>query len=100
MTHFQIEDKKMVEEQVGYIQKQYGKIEAQSTIEEGFELTVKATNEEAEIDATTTARVGPIERKKPRRFKSSPTQRRHYLKTKGLYEEDHVVSAFIGHYGR
>ena len=55
VTQYQIEaDKKMVQEQVEYLQKQYGKIEAQTAIAEGLELSLKVSNEEAGIDATTT----------------------------------------------
>ena len=65
VTHFKIEaDKKMVEEQVGYIQKQYGKIESQSSIEEGFELSLHAVNEEAEIDNSSTVEWDQLKGKK------------------------------------
>ena len=54
ITHYQIEaDKKMIDEQLQYLQKQYGKIESQSAISEGLELNIKVTHEEAEIDQTT-----------------------------------------------
>jgi len=98
VTHFQIEaDKKMVEEQVGYIQKQYGKIEAQSTIEEGFELTVKATNEEAEIDATATVEWDQLKGKKNLdAIKAAQLNEGITLKTKGLCKEDHVLARLLG----
>ena len=98
VTHFQIEaDKKMVEEQVGYIQKQYGKIEAQSTIEEGFELTVKATNEEAEIDATATVEWDQLKGKKNLdTLKAAQLNEGITLKTKGLCKEDHVLARLLG----
>ena len=98
VTHFQIEaDKKMVEEQVGYIQKQYGKIEAQSTIEEGFELTVKATNEEAEIDATATVEWDHLKGKKNLdALKAAQLNEGITLKTKGLCKEDHVLARLLG----
>ena len=98
VTHFQIEaDKKMVEEQVGYIQKQYGKIEAQSTIEEGFELTVKATNEEAEIDATATVEWDQLKGKKNLdALKAAQLNEGITLKTKGLCNEDHVLARLLG----
>ena len=65
VTQFQIEaDKKMIQEQVEYLQKQYGKIEAQTAIEEGFELSFKVSNEEAEVDATTTVEWEQLKGKK------------------------------------
>ena len=98
VTHYQIEaDKKMVEEQVGYIQKQYGKIEAQSTIEEGFELTVKATNEEAEIDATATVEWDQLKGKKNLdALKAAQLNKGIILKTKGLCKEEHVLARLLG----
>ena len=102
VTHFKSKPiKKMVEEQVGYIQKQYGKIEAQSTIEEGFELTVKATNEEAEIDATATVEWDQLKGKKNLdALKAAQLNEGITLKTKGLLQGRSRVSAFIGYYGR
>ena len=98
VTHFKIEaDKKMVEEQVGYIQKQYGKIESQSSIEEGFELSLHAVNEEAEIDNSSTIEWDQLKGKKNSdALKGAQLNEAIVLKTKGLFKEDHVLARVLG----
>ena len=98
VTHFKIEaDKKMVEEQVGYIQKQYGKIESQSSIEEGFELSLHAVNEEAEIDNSSTIEWDQLKGKKNiDALKGAQLNEAIVLKTKGLFKEDHVLARVLG----
>ena len=98
VTHFKIEaDKKMVEEQVGYIQKQYGKIESQSSIEEGFELSLHAVNEEAEIDNSSTVEWDQLKGKKNSdALKGAQLNEAIVLKTKGLFKEDHVLARVLG----
>ena len=98
VTHFKIEaDKKMIDEQLGYLQKQYGKIESQSTIEDGFELSVKATLEEAEIDNTTTVEWEQFKGKKNLdTLRSSQLNTAVSFKTKGLFKEDHILARVLG----
>ena len=98
VTHFKIEaDKKMVDEQVGYIQKQYGKIESQSSIEEGFELSLHAVNEEAEIDNSSTIEWEQLKGKKNSdALKGAQLNEAIVLKTKGLFKEDHVLARVLG----
>ena len=98
VTHFKIDaDKKMVEEQVGYIQKQYGKIESQSSIEEGFELSLHAVNEEAEIDNSSTIEWDQLKGKKNSdALKGAQLNEAIVLKTKGLFKEDHVLARVLG----
>ena len=98
VTHFKIEaDKKMVEEQVSYIQKQYGKIESQSSIEEGFELSLHAVNEEAEIDNSSTIEWDQLKGKKNSdALKGAQLNEAIVLKTKGLFKEDHVLARVLG----
>ena len=51
VTHYQIEpDKKMIDEQINHIQKQYGKIKAKKKIEKGFEINAQFKNEEIDLD--------------------------------------------------
>ena len=53
VTYFQIEaDKKMIDEQLSHIQKQYGKLESSLKVTKGTELSVEIKNEEAAIDTT------------------------------------------------
>ena len=98
VTQYQIEaDKKMVQEQVEYLQKQYGKIEAQTAIEEGLELSLKVTNEEAGIDATTTIEWEQLKGKKNLdALKAAGLNNTITLKTKGLFKEDHVLARALG----
>ncbi len=98
VTQFQIEaDKKMVDEQVQYLQKQYGKIEAQTSVEEGLELTLKVSNEAAAIDATTTVEWEQLKGKKNlTALKDAGLNKALKLKTKGLFKEDHVLARALG----
>ena len=98
VTQYQIEaDKKMVQEQVEYLQKQYGKIEAQTAIVEGLELSLKVSNEEAGIDATTTVEWEQLKGKKNLdTLKSTGLNKSITLKTKGLFKEDHVLARAVG----
>jgi trigger factor len=87
----------MVQEQVEYLQKQYGKIEARTAIEEGLELSLKVTNEEADIDATTTIEWEQLKGKKNLdALKAAGVNNAITLKTKGLFKEDHVLARALG----
>lgn len=98
ITHYQIEaDKKMIDEQLQHIQKQYGKIEALSVIEEGAELNVKIKNEEAEIDSTTNLEWNQFKGKKNlSALKNVKINEVISLKTKGLFKEDHILARALG----
>ena len=98
VTQFQIEaDKKMIDEQLQYLQKQYGKIEAQTAVEEGLELSLKVTNEEAEIDATTTVEWDQLKGKKNLdALKAAGLNNTITLKTKGLFKEDQILARALG----
>ena len=98
ITHYQIEaDKKMIDEQLQHIQKQYGKIEALSAIEEGAELSVSVKNEEAEIDSTTNLEWDQLKGKKNlSALKDAKLNEAITLKTKGLFKEDYVLARALG----
>lgn len=98
ITQFQIEaDKKMIDEQLTYMQKQYGKLEAQSTIEKGFELTLHVTNEEAAIDTTPTIEFDQFKGKKNTdALKGAQLNEAITFKTKGLFTEDHITARALG----
>ena len=91
ITHYNIvADDKMINEQVERIQKQYGKIISQDTVEKDSEITGTFKNEEKEIDNTVTLTLD--------KFKGKATEKKFIgakvgdvisLKTKGLYEDDH-----------
>ncbi|MGB2171424.1 MAG: trigger factor [Flavobacteriaceae bacterium] len=98
VTQYQIEaDKKMVEEQVNHLQKQYGKLEAKSTITEGLELSFKVTEEESATDTTTTIEWDQFKGKKNLDvLKNAELNTPFTLKTKGLFKEDHVLARALG----
>ncbi|MGB2404653.1 MAG: trigger factor [Flavobacteriaceae bacterium] len=98
VTQYQIEaDKKMVEEQVNHLQKQYGKLEAKSTITEGLELSFKITEEESATDTTTTIEWDQFKGKKNLDvLKNAELNTPFTLKTKGLFKEDHVLARALG----
>jgi trigger factor len=79
------------------LQKQYGKIEAQTAVEEGLELSLKVTNEEAEIDATTTVEWDQLKGKKNLdALKAAGLNNTITLKTKGLFKEDQTLARALG----
>lgn len=94
ITHYQIEaDKKMVEEQLKSIQKQYGKLEALDAVEEGAELVVKIEHQAAEIDTTVTLLWDQFKGKKNlSTLQSLAFNQSEVFKTKGLFKEDHVLA--------
>ena len=98
ITQFQIEaDKKMIDEQLNYLQKQYGKLEAQSSINEGFELTLSIINEEAAINTTPTIEFDQFKGKKNKdALKAAKLNESITVKTKGLFTEDHITARALG----
>ena len=98
ITHYQIEaDKKMIDEQLQYLQKQYGKIESQSAISEGLELNIKVTHEEAEIDQTTMVEWDQFKGKKNQSsLKAAQLNEVITFNTKGLFTEDHILARALG----
>lgn len=93
ITHYNIvADDKMIDEQIERIQKQYGKLVSQDTVEKDSEITGTFKNEEKEIDNTVTLTLD--------KFKGKATEKKFIgakagdvitLKTKGLYEDDHEL---------
>ena len=85
-----VADKKMIDEQIERVQKQYGKLVPQDAVEKDSEITGAYTNEEKEIDNTVTLTLD--------KFKGMSTAKQFVgakagdvitLKTKGLFEDDH-----------
>lgn len=92
-----IADKKMVEEQVERIQKQYGKIVSKTLVEKNNEVSGTFKNEAEEIEHKTTLELDKIKSKKAttellgKKVGDTVT-----LKTKGLFKEDYLLSAALG----
>ncbi|GAA4799921.1 trigger factor [Litoribaculum gwangyangense] len=87
-----VADKKMIDEQVERIQKQYGKLVSQNVVEKDSEIRGTFTNEEKEIDNTVAITLD--------KFKGKSTEKQFIgakvgdvitLKTKGLYDDDHEL---------
>lgn len=98
VTHYKIvADKKMIEEQVERIQKQYGKLISKNEVGKNDEITGFFANEEAEIDHKTTVEMGKIKSKKAidaltgKKVGDTVT-----LSTKGLFKEDYLLSNALG----
>lgn len=92
-----IADKKMVDEQVERIQKQYGKIISKTEVAKNNEVSGTFKNEAEEIEHKTTLELDKIKSKKAidtllgKKAGDSVS-----LKTKGLFKEDYLLSAALG----
>ena len=85
-----VADKKMIDEQIERIQKQYGKLVSQDTVEKDSEITGTYTNEEKEIDNTVTLTLDKFKGKATaKQFIGAKAGDVIVLKTKGLFEDDH-----------
>ncbi|NNE02092.1 MAG: trigger factor [Eudoraea sp.] len=98
ITHYKIvADKKMVDEQVERIQKQYGKLINKGEVGKKDEITGTFTNEAEEIDNKSTLELDKIKSKKAadallgKKIGDVVT-----LKTKGLFKEDYLLSGALG----
>lgn len=98
ITHYVVEaDKKMIEEQLGYIQKQYGKLEAQTAIDKGLELSLTIKNEDAAIDTSPTVNFDDFKGKKNTdALKALVLGDAAQFKTKSLFKEDSVAARAFG----
>ncbi|MDF0715735.1 trigger factor [Muricauda sp. 334s03] len=92
-----VADKKMIEEQVERIQKQYGKLISKTEVGNKDEITGFFANEEEEIDHKTTIEVDKIKSKKAvdalvgKKVGDTVT-----LNTKGLFKEDYLLPSALG----
>lgn len=92
-----VADKKMIEEQVERIQKQYGKLVSKSEVGKKDEVTGTFSNEVEDIDHKTTIEMDKVKGKKAidtllgKKVGDSVT-----LSTKGLFKEDYLLSSALG----
>ena len=98
ITHYKIvADKKMVNEQVERLQKQYGKIVSKPGVTKTAEVNGTFKNEIEEIDHKTTIELSKIKAKKAidtlvgKKVGETVT-----VKTKGLFKEDYLLSSSLG----
>lgn len=98
VTHYKIvADKKMIEEQIGRIRKQYGKLVSKKEVGKNDEVTGTFTNEAEGIDHKATLELEKIKNKKAlEALKGKKPGDVVTLKTKGLFTEDYLLSGALG----
>ncbi len=91
-----VADKKMIDNQVDHIRKQYGKLISQDTVSKDSEITGVFVNEEKNINNKATFTLD--------KFKGKATEKQFVgakvgdvvtLNTKGLFEDDHDLMTFL-----
>ncbi len=92
-----VADKKMVNEQVDRIKKQYGKLVSKTEAGKSDELTGSFKNEAEEIENQTTIELDKIKGKKALdALVGKKVGDSVQLKTKGLFKEDYLLSSALG----
>lgn len=92
-----VADKKMIDEQIERIQKQYGKLVSKDVVSKKDEVSGSFTNETEEIDTTAMLEVDQLKSKKAvDALKGKKVGDEITLKTKGLFNEDHTLSSVLG----
>lgn len=95
-----VADDKMLNDQIARIQKQYGKLIAKDTVEEGNDVSGFFTNEEKGINNRTTLSLDTFaDKKTAKAFIGKKVGDVVTLKTKGLFDDDHKLMDVlaIGH---
>jgi trigger factor len=91
-----IADEKMLNDQVARIQKQYGKLIAKDTVEEGNDVSGIFTNEEKGINNRTTLSVDVFaDKKTATSFIGKKVGDVITLNTKGLFDDDHKLMDYL-----
>ncbi|MDH3697526.1 MAG: trigger factor [Flavobacteriaceae bacterium] len=98
ITHYKITaDKKMLDEQIDRIQKQYGKLVSQATVEKNSEVSGTFRNEDEEIDNKAIVEIDKVKSKKMQGLLLGKSVNDVVnLKTKGLFKEDFLLSGSLG----
>lgn len=98
ITHYKITaDKKMLDEQIDRIQKQYGKLVSQTTVEKNSEVSGTFRNEEEEIDNKAIIELDKVKSKKMQGLLLGKSVNDVVsLKTKGLFKEDFLLAGSLG----
>lgn len=92
-----VADKKMVDEQVERIQKQYGKLVSKKEIGKSDEVTGSFKNEAEEIDKKATLELDKLKSKSAlESLKGKKVGDVISLKTKNLLKEDYLLSSILG----
>lgn len=98
VTKFNIvADEAMLDEQVEYIQKQYGKLVSKEAVEETSELVGTFTNEAEGINKDVTIAVADFRTKtNQKKFLNKKVGDQVTVNTKGLFEDDHKLMDVLG----
>ncbi len=98
INHYKIvADDKMIEDQIKSIRNQYGKLIAKQEVENGDEVTGVFTNEEKEINKTTTLPLDVVKGKvQLKKFLGAKVGDTITIKTKGLFADDHQNQTYLG----
>ncbi len=98
IAHYKIvADKKMVDDQVARIRKQYGKLVSKTEVGANDEVTGTFTNEEEGIDHKATLELSKIKSKKALdALKGCKAGDTATLKTKGLFKEEYLLPSTLG----
>ena len=92
-----VADKKMVDEQVERIQKQYGKLISKNQVDKDDEVTGTFKNEAEEIDNKTTLELDKVKSKKAlEELLGKKVGDVVTLKSKDLFKEDYLASSVFG----
>ncbi|WP_405410533.1 trigger factor [Maribacter sp. Asnod1-A12] len=92
-----VADKKMIDEQVERIQKQYGKLVSKDVVSKNDEVSGTFANEAEEIDNKTLIETDKLKSKKALdALKGKKVGDVVTLKTKGLFNEEHMLSSALG----
>ncbi|SIQ25346.1 trigger factor [Maribacter ulvicola] len=92
-----VADEKMIDEQVERIQKQYGKLVSKDVVSKNDEVSGTFTNEAEEIDNKTMLETDKLKSKKALdALNGKKVGDVVTLKTKGLFNEDHMLSSALG----
>ncbi|WP_088340551.1 trigger factor [Robiginitalea sediminis] len=98
VPHYKIvADKKMIDDQVTRIRKQYGKLVSKDTVGTEDEVTGQFFSEADEIDHKTTVELSKVKAKKALdALKGKKVGESVALKTKGLFKEDYLLPSTLG----
>jgi trigger factor len=92
-----VADKKMIDEQVERIQKQYGKLVSKTQVGKNDEVTGTFVNEAEEIEHKTTIELSKVKSKKATdALVGKKVGETATVSTKGLFKEDYLLSSALG----
>ena len=97
IIRYEIEpEKKMIQEQINNIQKQYGKLVSQNKIEKGYEITAQFSNKEVELEKMVNFTIEDIKSKKNISvLKEAKLSEVFSFPTKGFFRDDETLKRLL-----